>query len=119
VSTASGTLPLTDLAPCCPPTTGEVLTAPEAERLAVVLKALAEPARLRLVSIISGAAPDAVCVCNLTEPVGLSQPTVSHHLKVLTQAGIVTREQRGKWAYYRVLPDALSAIATALSPRPL
>ena len=106
------------LAGCCPPVGGQAMSAAEADRLAGVLKALAEPTRLRVVSIIAGAAPDAVCVCELVEPIGLSQPTVSHHLKVLTEAGILTREQRGKWAYYRLIPDALAAISAALQPPP-
>ena len=109
-------LPLTDLSACCAPTSGEVLDEASAARLAVVLKALAEPTRLRLVSIIAGTSPEAVCVCNLTEPVGLSQPTVSHHLKVLTDAGILEREQRGKWAYYSLVSGALAAVAAAISP---
>jgi ArsR family transcriptional regulator len=109
-------LPLSDLAACCNPVTGTVLDAAAAERLAAVLKALAEPTRLRLISLIAahGAAGQA-CVCDLTEPVGLSQPTVSHHLKVLADAGLIVREQRGKWAYYSLVPGALEAIAGALT----
>ena len=107
-----------DLAGCCPPVGSPAMSTAEAERLAGVLKALAEPTRLRMVSMIAGAAPDAVCVCELVDPIGLSQPTVSHHLRVLTESGILTREQRGKWAYYRLVPDALAAIAAALQPRP-
>ena len=110
------TLALDDLTGCCSPPAGEVLTVQEAERLAGALKALAEPARLRLLSIISAAAPEAVCVCNLVAPLGLSQPTVSHHLRVLTEAGVLTREQRGKWAYYGLVPGALAAIAAAIGP---
>ena len=110
-------LPLTDLASCCSPATGQVLDQAEAERLAGVLKALAEPNRLRLVSLIAANTPDgATCVCDLIEPVGLSQPTVSHHLKVLTEAGLLEREQRGKWAYYSLVPTALAAVATAITP---
>jgi ArsR family transcriptional regulator len=109
-------LPLTDLSACCAPASGDVLSEAAAARLAGVLKALAEPTRLRLVSIIAGNAPEAVCVCNLTGPVGLSQPTVSHHLRVLTEAGILEREQRGKWAYYGLVPGALAAVAGAISP---
>src|SRR5262249_13943294 len=74
-----------------------------------------DPARLRLVSLIA-AQPDAeACVCNLTEPLGLSQPTVSHHLKVLHEAGILAREQRGRWAYYRLMPEPLRLLSDALS----
>ncbi len=109
-------LPLTDLAGCCPPAGEPTLSVPDAQRLAGVLKALAEPARLRLVSMLSAAAPDAVCVCELTESLGLSQPTVSHHLKVLADAGIVSRQQRGKWAYYRLMPDTLATVAAAVAP---
>jgi ArsR family transcriptional regulator len=111
-------LPLPDLARCCSPSTGTVIDAASAERLAAVLKALAEPTRLRLISLIAarGAAGQA-CVCDLTEPVGLSQPTVSHHLKVLSDAGLIEREQRGKWAYYSLVPGALDAIADAFTSR--
>ena len=109
-------LPLTDLAGCCPPAGEPTLSVAEAQQLAGLLKALAEPARLRLVSMLSAAMPDPVCVCELVEPLGLSQPTVSHHLKVLADAGIVTREQRGKWAYYRLVSDTLAAVAAAVTP---
>lgn len=110
-------LPLADLAACCSPTTGQVLDQAEANRLAGVLKALAEPNRLRLVSLIAAnTATGATCVCDLIEPVGLSQPTVSHHLKVLTDAGLLEREQRGKWAYYSLVPTALTAVADAITP---
>lgn len=108
-------LPLSDLAACCNPVTGTVLDAAAAERLAAVLKALAEPTRLRLISLIAahGAAGQA-CVCDLTEPVGLSQPTVSHHLKVLADAGLVRREKRGIWAWYALVPERLAEIADVL-----
>ncbi len=117
VSTVTRTrLSLTDLAACCNPTTGAVLDAAAAERLAAVLKALAEPTRLRLISLIAAqGAEGQACACDLTDPVGLSQPTVSHHLKVLTDAGLIAREQRGKWAYYSLVPGALAAIAGALT----
>jgi ArsR family transcriptional regulator, arsenate/arsenite/antimonite-responsive transcriptional repressor len=92
---------IADLAACCSPVTGGVLDTPTAERLAAVLKALAEPTRLRLVS--------------LTDPVNLTQPTVSHHLKILVEAGLLTREQRGKWAYYRLVDGALDALAALLT----
>jgi ArsR family transcriptional regulator len=110
-------LPLTDLTACCSPTSGQVLDQAAAEQLAVVLKALAEPSRLRLVSLIAAnAAAGATCVCDLIEPVGLSQPTVSHHLKVLTDAGLLEREQRGKWAYFTLVPAAMAAVASAITP---
>ena len=96
------------------------MTVPEAESLASVLKAVAEPTRLRLVSLVAAHADaDAdACVCDLTEPVGLSQPTVSHHLKILVDAGVLQREQRGKWAYYRLVPETLTSISELLTPPP-
>lgn len=113
------TIPLTDLASCCPPASGRALDQAAAERLAAVLKALAEPNRLRLISMIAAnAGAGATCVCDLIEPLGLSQPTVSHHLRVLTDAGLLEREQRGKWAYYALVPDAMAAAAAAISPGP-
>ncbi len=103
-----------DLVACCSPITREPIAAAEAEQLAQVLKALADPTRLRLVSLVAAHEGDEACVCELTEPVGLSQPTVSHHLRVLVDAGILEREQRGKWAYFRVVPGALDALASIL-----
>jgi ArsR family transcriptional regulator, arsenate/arsenite/antimonite-responsive transcriptional repressor len=100
----------------CSPVVGGVLTMPEAESLAAVLKAIAEPTRLRLVSLVVAHADAEACVCDLTEPVGLSQPTVSHHLKILVDAGVLQRQQRGKWAYYRLVPETLAAISDLLTP---
>ena len=102
-------------AECCP----QVLAAPIDERSAVRLAAarrgLADPARLRVLSLI-GAHPDGeACVCDLTAPLGLSQPTVSHHLKVLTDAGLVGREQRGRWVFYWVLTEPIELIRGALA----
>jgi ArsR family transcriptional regulator len=108
-------LAVRDLAARCRPATGEVMGPAVAERLAAVLKALAEPTRLRLVSLVAANAGGEACVCDLIEPVGLSQPTVSHHLKILVDAGLLRREQRGKWAYYRLVPGALSALGDLLS----
>lgn len=105
-----------DLADCCAPNSGGGLDAKSAQRLAAVLKVIADPTRLRLLSLVAAEGTDGeVCVCNLTEPVGLSQPTVSHHMKVLVDAGLLEREQRGKWAYYRLVPDALDALARLVS----
>jgi len=83
---------------CCTPVVGEVIQPVEAETLATGFKALADPARLRLISLVAAHEGAEACVCELTDPVGLSQPTVSHHLKILVDAGIFSREQRGKWA---------------------
>lgn len=104
-----------DLGECCRPTSDTALSTPAAERLAVVLKALGEPTRLRLVSLIAGHEAAEACVCDLTAPVGLSQPTVSHHLKILTEAGLLERAQRGKWAYYRLVPGALDELAAVIA----
>jgi ArsR family transcriptional regulator len=113
------TLPLlnADLAACCAPLVGGALDDDAAERLARIFKALGDPTRVKLVSMIAASEDGEACVCNLTEPVGLSQGTVSHHMKVLTDAGLVTREQRGKWAYYRVMDGALNALAGSLTGR--
>jgi ArsR family transcriptional regulator, arsenate/arsenite/antimonite-responsive transcriptional repressor len=106
---------LTDaFADCCSPVTGGVLDAGAAEALARVFKALGDPNRVRLLSLIAAHTDGEACVCELTDPVGLSQPTVSHHLKQLVEAGLITREQRGKWAYYRVVQPALDALADTL-----
>lgn len=112
--TAPPATPLEDLVACCSPVDGEVLDIEQAERLAGVLKAIAEPTRLRLLSIVAAHDGAEACVCDLTDPVGLSQPTVSHHLRILVEAGLLQREQRGRWAYYRLVPDALAALARLL-----
>ena len=104
---------LTVLDPGCCGTEGRALLGVvEAEQLAGLLKAVADPARLRLLSLVADGGE--TCVCDLTGPVGLSQPTVSHHLRVLVEAGLLTREQRGKWAYYRLVDDAVSDLAGTL-----
>jgi ArsR family transcriptional regulator, arsenate/arsenite/antimonite-responsive transcriptional repressor len=98
----------------CPPLLAGPLDAGNAANLAAALKVLAEPARLRLLSLIQTQPSGEACVCHLTAPLGLTQPTVSHHLKVLREAGLVEREQRGNWAYYRVVPGPLDALREAL-----
>jgi ArsR family transcriptional regulator len=103
------------IAECCPPLSEAPLAARDAEDVAAALRVLADPARLRLLSLIQAQPGGEACVCNLTEPLALSQPTVSHHLKVLTQAGLLEREQRGRWAYYRVVPGQLTALRTLLA----
>jgi ArsR family transcriptional regulator, arsenate/arsenite/antimonite-responsive transcriptional repressor len=100
---------------CCTPLGTASLSAGDAERLAHVLKAVADPARLRLLSLVAGHPGAEACVCDLTDPVALTQPTVSHHLKVLVDAGLLSREQRGKWAYYRLVDGALDALAGRLA----
>jgi ArsR family transcriptional regulator, arsenate/arsenite/antimonite-responsive transcriptional repressor len=104
-----------ELIGCCTPIAGVGLDADGAQRLAAVLKVIAEPTRLRLLSIVATRAEGEACICDLTDPVGLSQPTVSHHMKLLVEAGLLEREQRGKWAYYRLVPGALDALGELVS----
>lgn len=100
---------------CCSPLTGGILESGAAEHLARSFKALGDPTRVRLLSLIAAADGGEACICDLTTPVGLSQPTVSHHMKQLVDAGLITREQRGKWAYYAVVQGALSRLAAVLT----
>ena len=102
------------IAASCPPLLQGPLDEHEADQLAQVLKAIADPARLRLLSLIQAQPGAEACVCHLIEPLGLSQPTVSHHLKVLRNAGLVVRERRASWAYYRVVPETLSVLRDIL-----
>lgn len=99
---------------CCGTGVAPALEEEGAQDLARRLKALADPTRLRLLSLIGAHDGGEACVCDLTEPVGLSQPTVSHHLKQLVDAGLVTREKRGVWAYYALRPGAVDDVAGAL-----
>jgi ArsR family transcriptional regulator len=105
-----------ELAACCSPVTAGVVSDETAETLARMFKALGDPTRVKLLSMIAAADDGEACICDMTEPVGLSQPTVSHHMKLLVEAGLATREQRGRWAYYRVVPEVLRSLAVALEP---
>ncbi|MBL0886402.1 ArsR/SmtB family transcription factor [Myceligenerans indicum] len=100
---------------CCAPMVREAIDPEPARELAHAFKALSDPARVQLVSIIAAHDGGGACVCDLTEPVGLSQPTVSHHLKILVEAGFLTRTQRGKWGYYAITPGSLDRIAESLT----
>ncbi len=100
---------------CCTPLLREPLSPEQAADLAFILKALADPTRLRLVSMVAAHEGGEACVCDLTDPLGLTQPTVSHHLKILVDAGIFSRDKRGKWAYYALVPGALDALSAVLS----
>jgi len=102
-------------AQCCAPIAREPLSADAAQQLATVLKAIAEPTRLRLLSLVATHADGEACICDLTDPVQLTQPTVSHHMKILVDAGLLTREQRGKWAFYGLVPGAFNALAQFLA----
>lgn len=100
---------------CCAPVSAG-LDEDEAAELAAQFKLLADPARLRLLSLVASAEGGEACACDLVEAVGRSQPTVSHHLSLLVEAGLLTRERRGRWAWYRVVPDRLGALQAALAP---
>jgi ArsR family transcriptional regulator len=99
---------------CCTPLAAAPLARDEATALARGFAALADPVRLQLLSLLAAAEAGEVCVCDLTEPVGKSQPTVSHHLKVLTDAGLVVGEKRGRWVWYRLVPARLDALRSTL-----
>lgn len=102
---------------CCPPLTKEPLSAEQAEQVAPLLKALADPVRLRLLSLVAAHAGGEACVCDLQEGFDLSQPTISHHLKVLHRIGLLDRSKRGVWVYYKVRPEALEGLVTLLGGR--
>ena len=99
---------------CCGSMLQAALTEAEAGEHAAAFAALGDPARLRLLSLIATAPAGEVCVCDLVEPIGKSQPTVSHHLKVLGDAGLVTHERRGRWAWYRAVPERLERLRAVL-----
>lgn len=101
--------------PCCAPAGAPAMGAERAAVLAAQFKAIADPTRLRLVSMISSSDGAEACVCDLTEPLTLKQSTVSHHLKILVDAGILSREKRGVWAYYSLVPGALRNLAGVLA----
>ena len=101
---------------CETPLVAPVLSDAEADSLASLLKAVAEPMRVKILHRLSSAAPDAVCVCDLTGPLGLTQPTVSYHLRILREAGLVDRRQHRNFAYYSVRPGALAHLAMLLGP---
>jgi ArsR family transcriptional regulator, arsenate/arsenite/antimonite-responsive transcriptional repressor len=106
-----------EAAACCAPLATRPLSVEQAEQVAPLLKALADPVRLRLMSLIASAASGEACVCDLSENFELSQPTMSHHLKVLHDAGLLERDKRGVWVYYRVRPAAMTALAVLITPR--
>jgi ArsR family transcriptional regulator, arsenate/arsenite/antimonite-responsive transcriptional repressor len=113
-------LPLTPLetVACCSPLLQEPLSMAQAERVAPVLKALADPVRLRLLSLVASHAGGEACVCDLAEAFDLSQPTISHHLKVLHDLGLLDRSKRGVWVYYQVRADALSDLGALIGTLP-
>jgi ArsR family transcriptional regulator len=100
---------------CCASLLRTRLRRGDAEELATAFKAIADPGRLRLLSFIAGQPGAEACVCHLVEPLGLAQPTVSHHLKVLAEAGLLARERRGTWVFYRLVPERVEALRQALA----
>ena len=119
----SNSLPLAVISPaesaaCCAPLSAQPLTMEQAEQVAPLLKALADPVRLRLMSLVASRQGGEACVCDLNEAFDLSQPTISHHLKVLHEAGLVDRDKRGVWVYYRARPQALAALGTLIGCPP-
>lgn len=108
-------LPPVDAPACSPPLVSTPMAADDAVPLALRFKALSDPARLRLLSLIGAHESGRACVCDLTEPLGLSQPTVSHHLRVLREAGLVTSERRGTWVHYSLVPGALVDLSATIA----
>jgi ArsR family transcriptional regulator len=106
---------LAEPALCCPPIGAAPLGETDAAELARSFAALADPARLRILSLLASAADGEVCVCDLVDPIGRSQPTVSHHLKVLSEAGLIVGDKRGRWVWYRTVPDRLARLRAALA----
>lgn len=100
--------------PCCPSVTGSTLDDAGAADLAQVFAALADPTRLRILSMVAAAGE--LCSCNLLEPLGRSQPTVSHHTKVLADAGLIEGDKRGRWVWWRIVPARLDDLRDALAP---
>ena len=111
---ARKTIQTLDPVSCCSPVSVEVLQEDQAEVLAQSFAALADPIRLKLLSYIASSEFEEVCACDLVEPSGRSQPTVSHHMKILVDAGLVTRDKRGLWVWYRVVPERLDALRAVL-----
>lgn len=107
-----------DTAACCPPLSREPLSAEQAELVAPQLKALADPVRLRLMSLVASHPGGEACVCDLNEAFDLTQPTISHHLKVLHEAGLLDREKRGVWVYYRARTHALASLGALIGESP-
>ncbi len=104
-----------DALACCTPLAHEPMSAGRADQVALLLKALADPVRLRLMSLVLSHESGEACVCDLTPEFDLSQPTISHHLKVLHESGLLTRERRGVWVYYSPRPEAMEAMLKLFS----
>jgi ArsR family transcriptional regulator, arsenate/arsenite/antimonite-responsive transcriptional repressor len=114
VSNSLTVLGTADTAACCSPLTSQPLTMEQAGQVAPLLKALADPVRLRLMSLVAAHDGGEACICDLNAAFDLSQPTISHHLKVLHDAGLLDREKRGVWVYYRARADALASLGALI-----
>ncbi len=108
-------LAVSALEECCPAVLSAPLSEDRAEELAMAFAVLSDPARLRLLSLIASAEAGEACVCELVEPIGRSQPTVSHHLKILAEAGLIVGDKRGRWVWYRAVPERLSQLRGVLA----
>lgn len=111
---ASSSIKLRSVDQCCPSVLAAPLDAAEAEELAAGFNALSDPVRLRVLSMLADAVDGEVCVCDFVDPLGKSQPTISHHMKVLSEAGLVTGDRRGKWVWYSLNRDRLAALRAAI-----
>ncbi|WGD38527.1 metalloregulator ArsR/SmtB family transcription factor [Lysinibacter sp. HNR] len=100
---------------CCAPGAERVLNTTQADDLGRILKVISDPTRLRLLSMIAAADGGELCACDMPKPLGIKQPTVSHHLKIMTDSGILAREKRGVWAHYRVIPEVIDSLAFVLT----
>jgi ArsR family transcriptional regulator, arsenate/arsenite/antimonite-responsive transcriptional repressor len=118
MSTPLAVLGPADTAACCSPLAAEPLSVQQAEQVAPLLKALADPVRLRLMSLVASHDGGEACVCDLNDAFYLSQPTISHHLKVLHDAGLLDRDKRGVWVYYRARTDALASLGALIGGPP-
>jgi len=108
-------LAVSALEECCPAVLSAPLSEDRAEELAIAFAVLADPVRLRLLSLLASAEAGEVCVCELVKPLGRSQPTISHHLKVLADAGLIVGDKRGRWVWYRALPERLGQLRSVLA----
>ena len=108
-------LAVTSLDECCPAVLSTPLTEARAEELAMAFAVLADPVRIRLLSLVVSAESGEACVCELVEPLGRSQPTISHHLKILADAGLIAGEKRGRWVWYRAVPERLAQLSSVLA----
>ncbi|WP_442939087.1 ArsR/SmtB family transcription factor [Nonomuraea sp. K271] len=115
INTEGQWMKLPEILECSPPLTREPLDAEQAAGVARVFKALGDPVRLRILSVVAGRAGGEVCVCDITDAVELSQPTISHHLKVLKEVGLLTSERRASWVHYRLVPGTLGALSALLA----